>query len=63
MEFLSGEELLDRIIAKTRYTEEEARPLATNLLVTAAFLASKGVVHRDIKPENIMMVSGSCCYQ
>ena len=48
-EFVAGEELFDRIVAKSSYCEAEARAVVQQLLSTLAFLHGKNVVHRDIK--------------
>ncbi len=49
MEHLSGGELFERIVAKERYTEEEARLAVRSLATGMAYFHDLGVVHRDIK--------------
>jgi calcium/calmodulin-dependent protein kinase I len=56
LEYVSGGELFDRIIAKTTYTEEEARNATKILISTISYLHSHHIVHRDLKPENILMM-------
>jgi tRNA A-37 threonylcarbamoyl transferase component Bud32 len=56
LEYVSGGELFDRIIAKTTYTEEEARDATKILVSTISYLHSHHIVHRDLKPENILML-------
>ena len=48
-ELVAGGELFDRIVAKTHYTEKEARDLVRLFLETMHYMHSKGVVHRDLK--------------
>lgn len=52
-----GGELFERILAKSSYSEAEARVVVRQLLGTLDFLHSCGVVHRDIKPENILLAT------
>ncbi|MDP2434790.1 MAG: serine/threonine-protein kinase, partial [archaeon] len=59
MELVEGGDLFDRIDAKGRYPEEEARELFKQLCHCVNYLHSQGVAHRDLKPENILMVSPS----
>ena len=58
-ELVAGGELFDRIVAKTHYTEKEARDLVKMFLETMAYMHGKGVVHRDLKPENLLLCSGN----
>lgn len=57
-ELVAGGELFDRIVAKTHYTEKEARDLVKMFLETMAYMHEAGVVHRDLKPENLLLCSG-----
>jgi serine/threonine protein kinase len=57
---VAGGELFDRIVAKTQYTEKEARDLVRTLLETMAYMHDVGIVHRDLKPENLLLCSGEC---
>jgi serine/threonine protein kinase len=59
-ELVAGGELFDRIVAKTHYTEKEARDLVKMFLETMAYMHGNGVVHRDLKPENLLLCSGGC---
>ena len=58
MELVAGGELFDRIVAKTQYTEKEARDLVKVFLGAMAYMHDHGVVHRDLKPENLLLTSG-----
>lgn len=60
-ELVAGGELFDRIVAKTQYTEKEARDLVRTLLETMAYMHDVGIVHRDLKPENLLLCSGKEC--
>ena len=56
-ELVAGGELFDRIVAKTHYTEKEARDLIKLFLETMAYMHENGIVHRDLKPENLLLTS------
>lgn len=54
MEMMTGGELFDRIIDKSKYTENEARVVVVDLLDALKYCHAMGIVHRDIKPENLL---------
>ncbi|CAN0259139.1 unnamed protein product [Ascophyllum nodosum] len=57
LEHLGGEELLDRVVAKTQesYSEEEARALCRTIIKTIGYVHKEKVVHRDIKPSSFAL--------
>lgn len=57
MELCNGGNVLGRLLARKRYSEEDARELSTILLRGVAYLHSQNIVHRDLKPENLMFKS------
>ena len=59
MEYVKGGELLDRIMKKTNYGEDEAAKLIYNVLVAVKYLHDRNIVHRDLKPENILLASAT----
>jgi serine/threonine-protein kinase len=54
MELLNGGDLFDRIVARGRFQEVQARRVMRRILAAVGYLHSKHIVHRDLKPENIM---------
>ncbi|KAL3685276.1 hypothetical protein R1sor_003298 [Riccia sorocarpa] len=54
-ELVTGGELLERVLAKGRYTEQEAATTISQVLKGVAYLHSIGIVHRDLKLENILL--------
>jgi len=56
-ELVEGGELFDRIVAKSHYTELEARDLIKLMFETMAYMHGQGIVHRDLKPENLLLCS------
>eukprot|EP00940_MAST-03C_sp_MAST-3C-sp2_P002140 g2140.t1 len=57
MEYLKGIELFDVIANGGAMKEDEAEPIARQMLSAVAYLHKKNIMHRDIKPENVMLVS------
>lgn len=55
MELMSGGELLEFIIEKKTFTEQEARSSVRCVLQALAYMHDKRVAHRDIKPENLLL--------
>lgn len=56
-ELVQGGELFDRIVAKSHYSEKEARDLIKIFLETMSYMHANNIVHRDLKPENLLLVS------
>ncbi|CAJ1976027.1 unnamed protein product [Sphenostylis stenocarpa] len=59
LEFVDGGELFDKIAAKGRLKEEEARNYFQQLINAVDYCHSRGVYHRDLKPENLLLDSNS----
>lgn len=57
MEFQEGGTLGDKLEKGTVFTEEEARVIMLQLLLSVDFMSRKGIIHRDLKPENILLNS------
>lgn len=55
MDYVDGGPLLDRIVSRGSFSENDARILLRTILLTLQFLSQLGCVHRDIKPENILV--------
>ena len=49
MELLTGGELLESLLARSSYSEVEARTLVQTLADAIGYCHTKGVVHRDLK--------------
>ena len=58
-ELVEGGEMFDRIVAKSSYTEREARDVVRVVLETIAYLHEADIVHRDLKPENLLLTGGA----
>lgn len=58
-ELVTGGELFDRIVQKSKYTEREARDLVHIMLNTLAYIHDADIVHRDLKPENLLLRSST----
>ncbi|CCE66081.1 hypothetical protein TPHA_0O01120 [Tetrapisispora phaffii CBS 4417] len=55
----TGGELFDRILARGKFTENDAVKIIYQLLDAVKYIHSQNVVHRDLKPENILYVNNS----
>ena len=55
MEFCTGGELFDRIVAAQKFTEKQAAEIMSQMLSSIKHLHEHNIVHRDLKPENFLM--------
>ena len=55
MEYASGGELFDYIVANTRLKEKEACKYFQQITSGVEYLHKLGIVHRDLKPENLLI--------
>lgn len=59
-EYCEGGDLFDRVVAKTKYAENEAQVVMRNLLQAFQHLHNEcNVMHRDVSPENIYLTSST----
>lgn len=54
LELMTGGELFDRIVSKSKYSEMEASKVVRCLADALSYCHKRGVVHRDLKPENLL---------
>ncbi len=54
MDLIEGGDLLNSIIKRSLYNDDELRMLIKNIAECLAYIHDLGIVHRDIKPENIL---------
>lgn len=59
MEYCEGGELLDRIVQKKHFNEEEACEIIYKLLSALNYIHKRKFVHRDMKPENVLFLDSS----
>ena len=55
MDYCSGGELFDRIVARGHYSERDAAECFRIMMRTLAHCHGLGVIHRDLKPENFVL--------
>jgi serine/threonine protein kinase len=55
LEYHEGGTLAEKLERQVRFTEDEARLIAAQLLLTVDFMQRKGIIHRDLKPENLLL--------
>ena len=53
-EFISGQNLLQILHQRGRFSQEQVKQILLNLLPVLEFIHDKQVIHRDIKPSNII---------
>ncbi|XP_023123400.2 serine/threonine-protein kinase H1-like [Amphiprion ocellaris] len=54
LELATGGELLDRVVSRGHFTEQDATQALQMVLAGVGYLHSLGITHRDLKPENIL---------
>jgi len=55
LEFASGGELFDAIVAKGSYSESEAAKIVRQIIGAIHYVHGHGIAHRDLKPENLLL--------
>ena len=54
-ELLHGKDLINTILKRPEYSEEDARQMFSKLLTGIRYLHAVGIVHRDLKPGNLIL--------
>jgi calcium/calmodulin-dependent protein kinase I len=55
MELVTGGEMLDKLRAQEKYTEQDAATTVRKIAEALAYLHERGIAHRDLKPENLLL--------
>lgn len=55
LEFLTGGELFDYLVSRTRLSEREAQKFIRQTLKALSYCHHAGIVHRDLKLENLLL--------
>ena len=63
MELMTGGELFQRIVQKSKYTESEARDLVRTLTMAVNYCHEQGVMHRDLKVRQASTATTLHCRQ
>uniref|UniRef100_A0A7S3CVH6 Mitogen-activated protein kinase n=1 Tax=Palpitomonas bilix TaxID=652834 RepID=A0A7S3CVH6_9EUKA len=54
MDYAAGGELFERIVARTKYSENDAAKVMVDIIKGIQYLHHRDIVHRDLKPENLL---------
>ena len=54
MKFIKGGDMFRHLVRVKRFTEEQVRFFAVQLILALGHLHSKNIMYRDLKPENIL---------
>lgn len=57
MEHVTGGDLFDRIVARGKYPEAEARVVVKAMATAINHMHEKNIIHRDLKPENLLVAT------
>lgn len=57
LQLLKGGNLLDYLVKKGRFSEQESAVILRSLVTAVAYLHENGVLHRDLKPSNILLAN------
>jgi calcium-dependent protein kinase len=58
-----GGDVFDQLAKQAKYTEKDARDLASTLFKVMELLHLRRLAHRDLKPENLLLVNRMCASQ
>jgi serine/threonine protein kinase len=61
MDYIQGGELLHRLKAESRFSEDATRLYTAELVLAVEYLHSINLVHRDLKPENVLFDEKGHC--
>jgi serine/threonine-protein kinase Chk2 len=57
LEYADGGDLLNRILEKGCYNEEDGRVVFSQICAGVAYLHSRDICHRDLKPDNVLLTA------
>lgn len=57
LQYVSGGDLFDKIVALKRYQEDDAKIVFKQMAEGVRYLHERGIAHRDLKPENFLVKS------
>jgi serum/glucocorticoid-regulated kinase 2 len=55
LDFCPGGELFGLLSKKSRFSEEQAKFYAAQMVLAIEYLHSKDIIYRDLKPENVLL--------
>jgi len=55
LDYISGGDLYDNLVKVKRFSEDQVKFFAAQIVIALGYLHQNNIVHRDLKPENLLL--------